>query len=212
MQQINLYLPEFRPRQDWLSLKFSVVYLAVLFVCMVLYQVIVISSKNHWREQVAALEAQQDSVQQQVDKLKKKSASESLASYEQQASTLREKIKNREAIAAVIGGQAFGNRHGFSAHLRSFSDSWLNGVVLSGFSLKQGGKYASLSGEASEAELVPLFIGRLRNSEVFSQTQFGLLSLQETATATIQFATSGKKSSESVSPRRGSVNSGGSTN
>lgn len=200
MQQINLYLPEFRPKRDWLTFNLSVIYVGALVACMLGYQLIVWRSEQHWRERVTDAETQSQTLAEEVAQLKSKPASQSREAYEQKTAQLRATIANREALAQVIGGQAFGNRQGFSQYFRAISENWLEGIALTEFGLTHGGQFATLSGEATQAELVPLFIGGLRADAVFADARFGLLSLQDSGEGTITFTTQGQ-SGEDRKPR-----------
>lgn len=203
MQQVNLYLTEFRPKQDWLTFNLSVAYVAVFLVGMLAYQLIVWRAERHWSERVAVAESEAQTLTQQVEKLKSKPDSQSREAYQQKVNELRATIANREAIAQVIGGQAFGNREGFSQYLHAISTNWLQGIALNEFGLAHGGQYVTLTGETSHAELVPLFIGRLREHEAFSDASFGLLSLEGSGKGSILFTTEGE--TEKAEGRRGEM-------
>jgi hypothetical protein len=190
MQQINLYLPEFRPQSDYFSAEKSAIFLLLLLVVMIFLQVSRSGQLANMEAQVVQLETQQKTLKEQVDALKKKPAQGRSAALEQEIAKTREAIRNREAIAEVIGGHSLGNQSGFSRQLLVLGEQQLEGVSLQSFGLERGGAFARLAGVSLKAESVPLYVARLQADPNFAATRFGFLTLQNTDTG-VQFLLSG---------------------
>jgi len=190
MQQINLYLPEFRPHRDYFSAENSAIFLLVLLVLMIFLQVSRSSQLAALESQVVELEMQQQQQKDQLDSLKKKPVLGRSAALEQEVARTREAIRNREAIAEVISGQSLGNQTGFSHQLLALGEQRVEGISLKSFDLRRGGSFARLEGVSLKAESVPLYVARLQGDSSFAATRFGFLSLRNTD-AGVQFLLSG---------------------
>lgn len=190
MQQINLYLPEFRPHRDYFSAEYSAIFLVLLLAAMVFLHVSRSGQVKALETQVVQLETQQQALKEQVDALKKKPVVGRSAALEQQVAQTREAIRNREAIAEVIGGQSLGNQTGFSRQLLALGEQRVEGIALQSFNLRRGGAYARLEGVSLKAESIPLYVAKLQGDPSFATTRFGFLSLRNTD-AGVQFLLSG---------------------
>lgn len=190
MQQINLYLPEFRPHRDFFSAENSLIFLLVLLGLMIFLQVSRSGQLAALEAQVVRLEEQQKTQKEQVDALKKTPVQGRSAALERELEQTREAIRNREAIAELIGGQSLGNQTGFSGQLLALGEQQLEGMYLQSFDLKRGGAVARMSGVSLKAESVPLYVARLQADPGFSATRFGFLSLRNTDSG-VQFLLSG---------------------
>jgi hypothetical protein len=191
MQQINLYLPEFRPHRDYFSAENSAIFLLLLLGLMIFLQVHRGGQLKTLEAQVIALETQQQTLKEQADALKKRPAPGHSAALEQEISQTREAIRNREAIAELIGGQTLGNQSGFSRQLLALGEQRVEGISLQSFGLQRGGTFARLEGISIKAESVPLYVVRLQSDPSFANTRFGFLSLRNTD-AGVKFLLSGE--------------------
>lgn len=200
MQQINLYLPEFRPKQDWLKLEFSLLGVALVAVLAVVLQYLANANVSKLQTEVTQMEQRKEALLKQVEKLKQKPSPAKKQELEQQASSLREAIKNRRAIAGVIQGQSLGNREGFSHYLLAMGSELVEGVALSSLDFSKGGRFAALKGEAKSADLVPLYLGSLQQHSAFKDTRFGVLSIVEDK-GVLKFTTQGDPNLVVVSMR-----------
>lgn len=190
MQQINLYLPEYRPHRDYFSAQNSAIFLLLLLGLMIFLQVNRGGQLKAMEARVVVLEAQQKSQKEQVDALKKRPVLGRSATLEREIAQTREAIRNREAIAEFVDGQALGNQAGFSPQLLALGTQRVEGVSLRSFALQRGGAFARLEGVSLTAEAVPLYVVRLQSDPSFADTRFGFLSLRNTA-AGVQFLLSG---------------------
>lgn len=190
MQQVNLYLPEFRPKVDPLSAERAAILLGLLIAVLTGFQFARVSDMNAARNLASDLEAQQLSLQQTSDELKKRPRAVRDAALELEAENLRDAITNREGVAGIISSRSMGNDSGFSRHLVAMGRHKLDGVALRDFTLDAGGAFLRLEGVSQKAELVPLYVSHLQADENFSRTKFGYLTLQNLG-AGVSFLLSG---------------------
>lgn len=179
MQSVNLYLPQYRPRREWLSLQYSLIGFAIFLAVLIGMQLHKGHQVNELNEQVAALELRESTLKQQIDELKKKTLSSDQHRLQKQAQGLRMAIDNRNAIKKIISGSSMGNQQGFSQHLYALGDKRPQDLVVNRFMLTRGGDYIELEGVTSNPSSVPLYVHQLQQSPVFSIAKFGLLSIKE---------------------------------
>lgn len=184
MQQINLYLPEFKPQRDW----FSTTYLAVSVVVVVLiFMGLLVQQRVHLASlgtQVSILEARSKDLAAQVEDLKQQpDVSEQRQRLEQDLARTRTAIRNRENILIVMEGENLGNQIGFSQHLAALSRQLPSEMALERFAFYRGGLQVHLAGETGIPEHVPLYLSRLQQEPVFGMSDFGNMRLQRRGNA-----------------------------
>lgn len=190
MQQINLYLPEFRPRQDWLSAERVAIALGILFAILLAVHVTHISQLAKAEKNVLAAEAEQSSAREQAESLKKAPRPVKDPLLEQEVVRLRAAIHNREGMAEIMSGQSLGNEQGFSRHLLALGRHKVEGVSLENFALRSGGAFVRLEGVSQKPELVPLYVTQLQSDINFSAAKFGFLSMNNQGSG-VRFLLSG---------------------
>jgi hypothetical protein len=181
MQQINLYLPEFRPNREplraihmaWGGLAFL-----VLLVCFSFY-----SSHQHalLEKQLGQEQENQKTLQTQLQILSAKRPAQASADLDAKIIQLQKSLQRHQQILAMIAHQDLGNDKGFSAQLNALGQASLTTISVESFSLQRGGKYAELTGLARSADQIPLYIQRLRKDSSFAEVGFGVLSVERDA-------------------------------
>lgn len=175
MQQVNLYLPEFQPRREPMNaVQMGLIVLAVLVVIIVWS----LFSGMRTSQLEASLESDREqlrALQSEVQALTAQLPARRGASVEEQVAELRAEVRRREQILNVISRQNLGNAEGFSTQLQTLARQSLEDLALSHFALKSGGGYVELAGRVQRAELVPMYLRRLREDESFAEVRFGVL-------------------------------------
>jgi Tfp pilus assembly protein PilN len=190
MQSVNLYLPEYRPQREWLSLEHGVIGLVAFLAVMLALQFHKMNDLRVLNQQVAALQQREAAAKQRVETLKlriRKSEKERLQS---QITDLQAAIANRSEIINVISSNVLGNRQGFSGHLFALGEKRVDELVVSHLVLNQGGQQVELQGTTRKPESVPLYVHRLQQSPEFAQAKFGILTIKEIGNA-VQFRLGG---------------------
>lgn len=169
-QQVNLYLPEFRPRRDWLT----VPRLAALMGLLVLV-LGSLAGYDIWRrysltEELAVVQqalATQTRVTEQIEaSLASRATDQSLVA---EVATREESLASLNGTLATLRTLALGNVNGFSEHLKNISRASFDGIWFSEIRITNGGTGAYLAGTALQSSMVPGFIDRLTSGWVNSE-------------------------------------------
>lgn len=190
MQQINLYLPEFRPNREpvravhmlWGCLAFILLLVLYSFYSQHQYQQLQLRLKQ---EQQA-----QEGLKQQLNLLKAQKPAQASAQLDLQIQQLQKNLQRHQQILSMISNQNLGNDKGFSAQLTALGQASLSSISLESFSLQKNGSYAEMSGKTRAADQVPLYLQRLRNNPSFTHVAFGVLKIErdEKNTSLLQFS------------------------
>ena len=173
MQQINLYQDVFKKKEVFLSashlLSASIGLIVILAVISGLFQWqlssqlnAVESAKAEQVAQAARLQALQQQVQnRQQDK-----------KILHEIEMISNNIANKQRVMQVLTSDRFGNTEGFVEHVKGLARQKLDGMWLTGISIKQGGENLGMRGQAVEAELLPRYLQRLSSEDAFLGKSF----------------------------------------
>ena len=177
MQQINLYLPEFRPRCNPLNLAqvLGVLLVGALLVTLVSFWGARANVK--FESQVEAERERLAELTEEVEALRAKAGRNNQVSLEERRARLRADITRRERILQLIERQNLGNAQGFSAQLEALARQSREGLALTAFALKRGGNYVEMQGRVASAQRLPEYLQRLRQEPSFAQVGFGVIDL-----------------------------------
>lgn len=181
MQQINLYLPEFRPNREPLRSIHMVWGLLALIALLGLFSAFS-SYRNHSLEQQIVQE--QDAaknLQLELQKINLQQSPRQTALLENEIQRLQHERNRRQQILMVISQQDLGNSKGFSPQMQAMARQSLDTLALESFSFQQGGSYVEFSGKTRQADQVPLYLQRLRDEPSFTSVRFGVLNLERQA-------------------------------
>lgn len=178
MQQINLYLPEFRPNREplraihmaWSGLGFLV--LLLCFSAYSNYQYGVL------QQQLETEQKNQSALQAQVQVLNAQRPAQSSADLDAKILQLQKNVQRHQQILTMIAHQDLGNDRGFSVQLNALGQAALSTISVETFSLQRGGRYAELTGLTRSADQIPLYLQRLRRDASFSDVGFGVLNVE----------------------------------
>jgi cell division protein FtsB len=162
IQQVNLYLPEFRPNREYIS-AIRVLQLAgfVVFVMAVMSANSFLKTRTlradiqATQSQLAAQTVITSQLQQDLARRSSDPALvEELADREQGIAESREMLE-------FLRGTNLGNISGFSEYVKDLSRASFDGLWLTEFNLLNGGENVYLKGIAQQSAMVPDFINRL---------------------------------------------------
>ena len=189
MQQINLYLPEFRPNREMLR-AIHMVWGALIFMVLLLVVSIYTSYQNtELLQQLAQVQKSQDALQKQLQVITLQKPALAAVELDTQIQQLQKDLQRRQQILAMISHQDLGNDKGFSAQLNALAKASLNTISLETFSLQKGGTYAELSGKTRSADQIPLYVQKLRSDPSFANVGFGVLNIQrDESSGLLQFS------------------------
>lgn len=165
-QQINLYLPEIRPRRDLVTAARTLSALALTIPIVLLvsaYTYWQLSSMRSRLAEAQALVVVQTSQTEQVERSVAARATDQALVREM--NTREQRLAQSEELYEFMRTTNLGNLSGFSAHLMDMSRASFDGLWLTGFSIRGNAEYVSLRGFAKEAAMLPDFVSRLSMGE-----------------------------------------------
>jgi Tfp pilus assembly protein PilN len=177
-QQVNLYLPEFRPSREWLNASrlLWLVLAAVLVMALV-------SGYDYWRltglrDEQAMLQDRLATQARETGELERQVASRTGDERLQRELEARQaRLQRTRGLLGFLEDARLGNTDGFSSVMKDLSRASFEGLWLTEFQLQQGGESVTLSGVVRQSAMVPDFIGRLGNGEsTLREQQFHRLS------------------------------------
>lgn len=189
MQQINLYLPEFRPNREPLRSAHMLWGAVAVLVLLILFSVFSNYRNGELRQRIAAQQIAVAETQAKLQSLSLQIQPNQHAQLEAEIQRLQSERERREHILAVISNSDLGNTKGFSGQLQTLARQSLDTVSIERFSLQQGGNYVELRGTTARADQVPLYLQRLRSEDSFAPVRFGVLRVErgESAAMPLKF-------------------------
>lgn len=161
-QQVNLYLPEFRPNREYISAirvlqlaAFAVLVMAVMSASSFLKTRSLRADIQVTQTQLAAQSVITNQLQQDLARRASDPALvEELSDREQGLAESREMLQ-------FLRGTNLGNISGFSEYVKDISRASFDGLWLTQFNFLNGGENVYLKGIAQQSAMVPDFINRL---------------------------------------------------
>jgi len=173
VQQINLFQPVFRKRQEVLTGK------AIVQICIsVLVGVGLVSGYLAWRvaglgEELVQMQTRYaQGVKRLEDTSRKFPAKKKSQLLEAEVARLAGEKAAKQGVTRAISRDGLGNGGGFSAYLEGLARQRLDGVWLTGVDVADGGANVGLHGSTLEPDLVPRFLQRLSEEAAFSGKEF----------------------------------------
>ena len=179
MQQVNLYLPEFRPRQEWITARALALTALGVILVMVFSALLAKTRLDRYEQTILVLEQQQEQARARVEAIKSRANPGDAASLDAQMARLRESINTRLVVSDLIAGQSLGFDRGYSARLGVFAETVPEGFALDQFRFSGGAAKIELRGHSRNAANIAQFVAQLKNSEAFEEATFGRLSVAE---------------------------------
>jgi len=177
IQQVNLYLPELRPRKEWLTLRTLALSLAGVLLLLTFFHGFNRLDLNNLQKQVKLMENQQVVAAQQLETFKRKAQPLQSTQFENKLYYLRTALRGRERVGQIIEWQNLGNSEGFSRSFTALAQESLATVALEKIALLNGGQILHMKGKTSRPEDVAAYIQRLQHTKELSRSRFGLLSV-----------------------------------
>jgi len=173
MQQINLYQDAFRPRREVVTSGQVLIGLGVLLGVLVLIGVWqgwrnsqLAAEVEALRQTVAAREARADELQQSAAQRRPDPR------LVETVKRLEGRVEIKRQVLTVLSGRSFGNTDGFVPQLTGLARQRIEGLWLTGLRLYDGGTRLDMTGNALRPELVPRYLQRLANEDIFAGTVF----------------------------------------
>src|SRR5471032_2340429 len=183
-QQINLFNPKFERQKHQISARAASQCLGLLFAGL-------LALSLYGQRKVAALEQQESAIKAELaqsearrDKAlqdfplrhKDPAVAQQLAAAEAQQKLVQDAI-------GILGRGELGNAQGYASYFRALAQARVEGVWLTGLHIAGAGNEISLEGRALHASLLPAYISRLGQQEVFKGKTFASLDIGPPDTA-----------------------------
>ena len=181
-QQINLLLPELRPRFDWLAL--PLVAGAALLGLVLLVAMAGMTAMTADGLKVREIEAsnQLAALQQQIQSLGRSlGARQADTGLGQQIATARLAVSQRQEVLDGIAQGDMAGSSSYSGLFQGFSRQMVEGVWLVGFGFAQ--KEIEIRGRLMDPALLPIYINRLNAEPAFAGRRFAALDMKGVAPA-----------------------------
>jgi hypothetical protein len=177
-QQINLILPELRPRFDWLALPLVAAVALAGIVFVVLLAQFQTYRHGQLGSEAAAINGKLLNLQQQVHALGQAvGARKPNAALPEEIRQLRTGVEQRREALGFIGRREGATAApGFAAMLDGFSRQTLDGVWLVGFALAPAA--IEIRGRLLDPALLPRYIGQLNEDRAFAGRRFAALEMK----------------------------------
>lgn len=180
-QLINLYLPEFRKREEWLTAMRAAQLCGVVIGVLVL-----ISGYQYWRSSsVESALAQAEQRRQQAVLLTQQLSEAAGALVQDQGlvrriETLEQSLESKQALLQFMNGRQLDNVTGFSEYLADLARYHTSGLGLQTVRITNGGKAVQLEGEVLRAELVTMYLQNLSQGSSYKGKDFRAFEIAET--------------------------------
>ncbi len=164
IQQINLYLPEFRPSRNYITGRGVLQTATVLVVGMLVLAGFSTLQNRRLTDELQS--AQQQLAAQTVvtnelqQNLARRSSDPALV---QELTDREQRLAESREMLDFLRTTNLGNISGFSEYVKDLSRASFDGLWLTEFNLLNGGENVRLKGIAQQSAMVPDFIGRLSN-------------------------------------------------
>lgn len=180
VQNINLYLPEFRRKKHWLDARRMLALIAASIAVLAL-----VSGVEYW--QLARVRAERAAVDAQLREAQAATAAlveefgvqtEDLALLDE-IRDLEAALKEKQTLLQYLEGTERGNAEGFSEHLADLSRYHVQGLSLRQITLENGGRSVRLVGQVVKADLVPIYLQNLSKGVTYAGTNFERLQISD---------------------------------
>jgi Fimbrial assembly protein (PilN) len=177
-QQINLFNPIFLKQKKYFSALTMAQGLGMILAGS-------IAVAGYARVQLSALDAQAEATANQL-KLSKAQLAKVSAEYaprqtskslESEIARMEDDVRSQQQAVDIVQRGALGNTSGYSEYLRAFSRQIVGGLWLTSFTIEGAGTDVELRGRALKPELVPSYIGRLKQEPIMKGKSFSTLAM-----------------------------------
>lgn len=180
VQNVNLYLPEFRKKKTWLDAEKTVLIAGAGIMLMVLATAV-----DYW--QLEQLRGDLADKGREYEQATAETAA-LLANYGVQTEDpallanireLEEDLRSKQALLQYFGSRELGNAEGFSEYLADLSRHHVQGLSVNYISLTDGGHAVEFEGEVLKPELAVDFLEELGKGSAYAKMEFEGLQIED---------------------------------
>jgi hypothetical protein len=183
-QQINLFNPVYLKQKKYFSAVTMAQALGLILLGSILLSAYMGYQLSALEKEASITTAQLGAAQTQLGKVN--------ATYgvRQKSAALQEDVRKAEAdmkslqqVFDTLQKGEFGNTTGYAEYMRAFSRQSVPGLWLTGFSIVGAGTDIGLKGRTLQPELVPAYLGRLRQEKALRGKSFSTLEMESRSAA-----------------------------
>ncbi|BFM12070.1 hypothetical protein R50072_22230 [Simiduia litorea] len=189
-QQVNLYLPEFKPKTEVLSFNTAFIVCAVTCLLLAAFSVLGTVENRALYQSTQEIQLKLVTQDQDISRIKAALPRSQAALVQQEVDGLRLALERRQRIYQLISQQNLGNSDGFSSQLSALARQYQKNISVERFQIVAGGAEFNFSGKATSAQAVPQYLQRLQTEPSFDNTRFGHLVLERSPNGVITFSLS----------------------
>jgi hypothetical protein len=180
LQNVNLYLPEFRRKKHWLDAEKMLLVTGAVAALLVVATAIDYIQLVGLRGDLAEREQQHQQVLAATNTLLDQYGvqTEDPALLEN-IRELERDLQSKQALLQFLEGRELGNTEGFSEYLADLARYYVDGMSLTDVTLTNGGRSLALEGQVSKAELVTLYLQNLNKGRSFAGKSFDALQIDQ---------------------------------
>lgn len=172
-QTINLFVHLDQNKEPRFSARQGLIAIGALSVCMLIFGAALKVNTNMQQSALLELQGQRDQMQEELTILK---ASASKAASGDLIAKLRSEIESKRSLLASVGD---GSAGGFSEYMAGLGRQHVNGLWLQKVKVVNKGKLIAISGSMQKPSLLPRYLQRLGNEDVFKGLRFQLMRIEE---------------------------------
>lgn len=176
-QQINLLLPELKPRFDWLALPvvagagLAGMLLVVAMASAAAWHLDGLKAReNVLRGELASLQQQVQTLGQRLGERKGDGMLDNLLD------TARTAVKQRQQVLNIVAQGDLPSTQAYSGLFQGFSRQVVDGTWLTGFGFAE--KDIEIHGRLTDPALLPVYISRLNSEPAFAGRRFATLDMK----------------------------------
>jgi len=177
-QQINLFNPIFRQQKKYFSAATMVQALGLILLGTVLLGAYTMYRSTRLAADAAAAHNQLAAAQTQMVQV---SAAFPLPQksprLEAEIKAVEGELASLQKVSEVLQRRELGDTKGYAEYFRAFARQIVPGLWLTGINIHGAGAEIGLQGKALNPELVPAYIGKLRNEPVLKGKSFSTLEM-----------------------------------
>ena len=177
-QQINLYNPALAPKVQVLSGRRLVLALAaVIAVCLLVWGVAGMDAARLAGRSARRPPSSPSSQAEMTALAQQVAARKPSAQLQGELQNLEALLAARNEVMALLASGRLGDTRGVSEYLRAFARQTTEGLWLTGLSIAQAGNDIVIQGRTLDADLVPVYLQKLRRETALRGHGFESLSV-----------------------------------
>lgn len=177
MQQVNLYLPELRPKTDYFSPLNTLCLLGLFILILLLDYGLTYRKTIQLQTDLRDTQLHNAELQEKIARIDIQPQEQRKKKLESDIERARHTLSNHQRLIEVLRGETLGNNQGFSQKIETLAELSHEGLALHQFALTDGGREVHLTGRSRATEQIPAYLNLLRMHPAFTDTWFGELNI-----------------------------------